>query len=481
MSAVGHLLSRAPRPGSGAPLKVLSASGQLGYGIPEKALKTGMERQPHFMGCDMGSVDPGPYYLGSGKMATADPITRRDIRMVLSAARQSDIPLVIGTAGTAGAGPHLEATRRIIHEIAREEGLSFRMAVIHADMPRDFLKSMAAAGRTRPLGRIAELNAATIDRASHIVGQIGTEAFVRALDSEPDVILAGRACDTAIFAAIPEALGYPLGPTVHMAKIVECTSICCVPGGRDAMLATLEGDSFVLESMHPGRAATPVSVAAHTLYEQADPLRVDEPGGWIDVASARFEAVDERRTRVSGAVWHPRGQMTVKVEGAEWCGERGVLLAGSCDPRVIENTDSIIAAVRAAVADIVQAGPGQTFELYFRVFGKGAISLFPETPLPTPGEIFFLVEAIGSDEELVHAALTVAKQSLLHLGFPGRLSTGGNIAFAFTPPELTAAPAYRFSIYHVAECDDMAALFPVEVETVGSATASRTAERVAAS
>lgn len=478
MSAVARMLATAPRAGSGKPLRVLAASGQLGYGIPDKALKTGMERQPHVMGCDMGSVDPGPYYLGSGKMATADPVTRRDMRMVLKAARQADVPLIIGTAGTAGAAPHLEATRRIIHEIAREEGLSFRMAVIHSDMPRDYLKAMAAAGRTRGLGRIGELDSATIDRAAHIVGQVGTDAFIRALETEPDVIIAGRACDTAIFAAAPEMLGYPLGPTLHMAKIIECTSICCMPGGRDAMLATLEGDSFVLESMHPGRAATPVSVAAHTLYEQSDPLRVDEPAGWIDVSRAKFEAVDERRTRVSGATWHPRGQMTIKVEGAEWCGERGVLLAGSCDPRVIENTDTIIASVRAAVADIVQPGAGQSYDMHFRVFGKGAISLFPTGALPTPAEIFFLVEAIGSDEELVHAALTVAKQSLLHLGFPGRLSTGGNIAFAFTPPELSAAPAYRFSIYHVADCDDPAALFPVEVETVGAST--RPAQRAVA-
>src|SRR5690606_8318361 len=139
-------------------------------------------------------------------------------------------------------------------------------------------------------------------------------------------------CDTAVFAAAPVMLGYDTGLSVHMAKIIECTSICCVPGGRDAILGTLEGDSFVLESMNPERAATPMSVAAHSLYEQADPLLVHEPEGVLDVSQARFEAIDARRTRVSGARWTPATQPTIKIEGAEWVAERAVLCAGSCDP-----------------------------------------------------------------------------------------------------------------------------------------------------
>jgi hypothetical protein len=56
----------------------------------------------------MGSIDIGPYYLGAGRMATALAATRRDPRKVILAARQHDIPLVIGSVGSAGAGPHLD-------------------------------------------------------------------------------------------------------------------------------------------------------------------------------------------------------------------------------------------------------------------------------------------------------------------------------------------------------------------------------------
>ncbi len=465
MSVVGRLLDR--KLGPGRPIRVLAASGQLGNGVPEAAFRAGLARELHVLGCDMGSIDVGPAYLGGGRMATSPAITRRDLRLVVHGARGLGVPLLIGSAGTAGAAAHLGATLDMLREIAREDGLRLRVAVIHADMDRDWLKAMAAAGRVQPIGGIGALKAATVDGAAAIVGQMGTDAFLRALALEPDIVLAGRACDTAVFSAVPLMLGYPAGPATHMAKIIECTSLCCVPGGRDAMLGTLTGDAFELESMNPARAATPVSVAAHSLYEQADPLRVHEPDGVLDVSAARFEPLDNRRVRVSGATWTPAAQPSIKVEGATWCGERAVLLASCCDPRVIEQREAILDGVRGIVADILPEAAA--FDLRFRVYGTGETGLFPggRADMPVPGEVFIMAECVAPAAELAKAVIGVAKQNLLHFGFPGRLSTGGNIAFPFTPPELPAGPAYRYSIYHVAECDDLSAAFPVEMEVIG--------------
>jgi hypothetical protein len=33
----------------------------------------------------------------------------------------------------------------------------------------------------------------------------------------------------------------------------------------------------------------------------------------------------------------------------------------------------------------------------------------------------------------------------------------------FTPPELSAATAYRFNVYHIMRVDALAPLFPVEI------------------
>ena len=100
------------------------------------------------------------------------------------------------------------------------------------------------------------------------------------------------------------------------------------------MLATLDADGFVLDSMNASRNATPTSVAAHALYEQADPYTVTEPDGILDLSQARYEAVDEHRVRVSGAQWTDTGP-SLKLEGAAPAGHRTVYFAGSSDPRVI--------------------------------------------------------------------------------------------------------------------------------------------------
>lgn len=447
------------------PLRVLSASGQLGYGIPEKAYRAGLERRPHLVGADMGSVDPGPYYLGAGRLATSRRSTKRDLRLVITGALAQGTPVIIGTAGTAGGSPHLAETVDILREIAREEKLTFRLATIGAEIPKDIIKTAVRANKTRPIGPIGALDDAEIDGAARIVGQMGTEAFVRAIAQEPDVILAGRACDTAVYAALPARLGLSMAAAMQMAKIIECASLCCEPGGRDAMLGTLDGESFILESMNPARRATPLSVAAHGLYEQADPLTVTEPEGVLHLGDSKFDAVDDRRCRVSGARWVPAKQLSVKIEGATRVGARAIFVAGSVDPVFIEKASEIIPAVEAIVRELVPPNPARPYTMYFRFYGLGVVGGQPVSTLPE--EIGIVVECIGEDEEEARAVVATCKQYLLHHGFPGRISTAGNTAFPFTPPELTAGDAYRFSVYHIMNVDALEPLFPVSIETLG--------------
>jgi len=458
VSAVARLLARRP-----ARLRILSASGQLGYGIPAEAFAEGVRRGPDFIGADMGSVDPGPAFLGSGEIATSPQATRRDLALVLQAARAIDVPLIIGTAGTAGAAPHLETTLALLREIACEHGLRFRMASIRADLPRERVRRALAAGELRALGAHLPVTDADLDACTHLVGQMGCEPFERALALEPDVIVAGRACDTAIFASIPKRLGFNMAHVMHLSKIIECTSVCCEPGGRDAMLADLDHEGFVIESMNPNRRATPLSVAAHSLYEQADPTRFTEPDGTLYVTGARYEAVDARRTRVSSATWEPAAQTTLKVEGAARVGHRAVLLCATVDPGFIRRIEQTLAEVEAITRSMVEGA----YRLYPRLYGLDAARLSPRGEVGTPREVFVLVEVIADEAALALAAAKTFKQYFLHHGFPGRQCTGGNVAFPFTPPELAAGEAWRFAVYHVMPAPDAPALFPVTVEGVG--------------
>jgi hypothetical protein len=464
MSASGRVileLRRSPRP-----IRLLGASGQLGYGIPAASFSAGVERRPDLIGCDMGSIDIGPTYLGKGEMATSPESTRRDLRRVLTAARALDVPLVIGSAGSAGAQPHLDATLAMIREIARTDGLRFKMAVMRADIPRPALLDAIDAGRVSSFDDMPALTKEDVTGAAHVVGQMGMGPFRQALESDVDVIIAGRACDTAIFASLPAVLGFPVGLAMHMAKIIECGSLCCVPGGRDPILAELDHDGFVLESMNPERRATPTSVAAHSLYEQSDPFTMQEPDGTLDLTHADYRAVDDRRTRVSGATWRDTTAPTIKLEGATRIGDRAVLLCGSADPRFIEQCKTLLPKVADLVQSLVCEDQPIDYTLRFRVYGIDGVRMVAPRNEPLPGEVFIMGECIAPTRERAAEVVRTCKQFLLHFGYPGRLSTAGNVAFPFTPPEVSLGPAYRFNIYHLLRVDDASALFPVEIETV---------------
>ena len=121
-------------------IRMLSTSGILGYGFPEASLEAGMALKPHIIGVDGGSVDPGPHYLGSGKPFCSPMAIKRDLRLMLNAAVKHGCKLIIGTCGGAGGEPHLELVVNFAREIAAEDKLHFKMAVIHAELKPEFVK-----------------------------------------------------------------------------------------------------------------------------------------------------------------------------------------------------------------------------------------------------------------------------------------------------------------------------------------------------
>ena len=445
-------------------MKLMSASGQLGYGVLKPAFERGLRHEPHMIGADMGSVDPGPAYLGMGKMATDPGMTRRDLTMLLEGARSLGVPLIIGTAGTAGAAPHLDAVLAIVRDIAAERRLTFKLASIRADIPKDRVLRAQRAGELTPLGAFPAASEADIQESPYIVAQMDEAPMVAALEQGADVVIAGRACDTAIYTTVAMMRGHGRGLATHMAKIIECASLCCDPGGRDSMLATLDTEGFTLDCMNPDRHATPTSVAAHALYEQGDPFTVREPSGELDLSKAVYTALDEHRVRVSGASWRDTAP-SLKLEAAAAAGFRSVFFAGTSDPRVIARIDQIWAEVRAVVADLT--GEDANAFLRARFYGLNGVVNWPTPPDPLPREIGILVECIAPTREQAKSVITVTKQYFLHHGFPGRLSTAGNLAFPFTPPEVEVGPAWRFSLHHVMQVADGAELqnlFPITYE-----------------
>ncbi|MDL2279145.1 DUF1446 domain-containing protein [Desulfovibrio sp. OttesenSCG-928-G11] len=222
-------------------IRVLSPTAILGYGFPLESFQEGMKRAPHVIAVDAGSTDPGPYYLGAGKSFTDKNSVKRDLEIMLQAGLEAGVPVLIGTAGGSGGDPHVDLTLDIILEIAREKKLSFNLAVIRSEQDKAELKQKLALGDIKPLFPAKEVTESDIDSAERIVAQMGEEPFIAALEGGAQVILAGRAYDPSVFAALALKKGFDKGLAIHMGKILECAAIAALPGsGSDCMFGRLQ-------------------------------------------------------------------------------------------------------------------------------------------------------------------------------------------------------------------------------------------------
>jgi hypothetical protein len=248
-----------------------------------------------------------------------------------------------------------------------------------------------------------------------------------------------------------------------MGKILECGAIAATPGsGADCVLGTLTHDSFVLEALHPQRRFTCESAAAHTLYEKSDPYHLPGPGGVLHLDSCRFTDVGDGRVEVRGSRHERTSPYYVKVEGARKTGYRAISLAGVRDPQFIASCEAVLEAVRRQVAEIL-AGPSRG-TLHFHVYGRDGV-MGPAEPVRRTAshELGILIDVVAPTQAEANALVSVTRSTLLHHGYPGRISTAGNLAFPFSPSDFAVGEVYEFSVYHLLEQEAPEA-YPLEIE-----------------
>ena len=444
-------------------LKVLSPTAILGYGFPEQSFKEGMRRHPDVIACDAGSTDPGPYYLGAGYSFTDNNAVKRDLSIMIPAALEEGIPLMIGTAGGCGARPHVEITVNITREIAREQHLHFKMAVIDAEFEKSFIKEELRKGNVTPLGPAPQLSEESVDECIHIVGQMGEEPYIKALEMGAQVILAGRSYDPCEFSALAISKGFSKALAIHMGKILECAAITALPGsGSDCMLGTLRKDSFVVEPLNPDRRCTTLSVAAHSLYEKSNPYELPGPGGAIDLHSTSFTQISDRAVEVRGTKFLPTDDYYVKLEGVRRVGYRTISPAATHDPIMISKIEEVISGVRSRVEDNFHMKDNRNTWLDFKVYGKkGVMHMFPETPESSSDELLIIIEAVAPTQEEANTLCSFARSTMLHYGYEGRISTAGNLAFPFSPSDCRMGEVFEFNVYHLLRVEDPCAPFPI--------------------
>lgn len=450
-------------------VKAIAATGNLSAGFREESLCSAATSGADFIGCDAGSTDSGPYYLGSGSARGAREVTKHNTQLILREALKAGVPVIVGSAGFAGGRPHLQWMLDIVRELARENNWHFKLAAIDSELDKEQIVKAFHAGEITPLDPAPPLDEAVIRGAERFVGMMGVEPIQRALNAGAQVVIAGRASDVAIYAALPLLRGIPRGVAYHAGKILECGAASVAHRMySDCMVVEMDEQGFTAEPPNPEMRCTPQSVAAHTLYENGDPYRLVESGGMLETSLAKYEALSDRAVRVTGARWVPSDVYTVKMEGAALVGFRSVAFAGIRDPLVLRQLDSYLEGLRRVierkVSDSLRLKP-EDYVLNWRVYGRdGTLGACEPEKHNIGHEVGLLIDVVTATQSLAAGILSMVCHTGLHHSIPEHAGLISNFAFPFSPPGMDAGPVYRFCANHVWRLSDPCAPFAMTIE-----------------
>jgi hypothetical protein len=249
--------------------------------------------------------------------------------------------------------------------------------------------------------------------------------------------------------------------------VMACGALAATPGGIDLLHGVIDRDGFVVQPPNLDRACTPMSIAAHAMYEQPNPYQEDLPGGTVDLRGAVYEPLNPRAVRVTGSRWIPREPYTIKIEGVERLGARAVCLAGVRDANMIRCLDDVFSDIERKVEE--RLPDVKEIELDFKVYGRNAVMReWEPTTNGSPHEVGVVIDVVAPDQETASAVCGLARSELLLNDYEGRTSTAGNVAFPFSPHELEVGDAYSFHIWHEMPVHDPGEAFRSERRTFGA-------------
>lgn len=428
--------------------------GALGAGILAEHLEAGLAAGAHVMAMDAGSTDSGPSCLATGVSKYSRGAVMSDLRVLMTAQKRWKVPILIGSCGTSGNDLGVDWTRDIVLDLAKELGVSPKIALLYSEQDPALIKQRNAEGLVRPLPPLGPLDGAAVDRCEHIVALMGPEPYIAALEAGADIVLGGRTTDTAVIAAAPLMRGAGAGPAWHAGKIAECGGLCTADPTDGGVLIRVGTDEFEVSPLSADNRCTPYSVSAHMLYENSDPHLLHEPGGLLDVTNARYEALDARTVRVTGSRFEP-APYTMKLEGAANGPFQTLMLVGIADPKVLESIDVFLARMQGALEERTKKVLGledSEFDISLRPYGYNAVSGLPR-PGRVPMEVGLMFVATAATQDLANQIAKTANPYFFHMPITmGReLPSYG---FAFSPAEIERGRTYEFVLNHVVETVD---------------------------
>ena len=451
--------------------RVLVPSGVLGLGFDREALRHAAAGKPDIICIDGGSTDSGPFYLGTGTSKYSSASVRSEWKELLDARESAGCPLMLGSAGTCGTDGMVDWMLEATRDIAEATDRRLKVAVLKSSQSARSVQEALQAGRLAPLAGAPEsgIDAEDIARCTHIVALAGAEQIAAALRTGADVVIAGRATDTAAISALPLMNGEHAGAAWHGAKIGECGALCSTRPMSGVIGLEFDGSGCTVEPHANGARCTPGSVAAHMLYENADPFILHEPGGWLDARGAAYDALDDRRVRISGSRWVASETYTVKLEGARLAGYQTTSLAILRDARYVANARRWLDRLEAFLASEIPARTGMEahdYAIEFRLIGVDAALGPLEARASDPVEVGVLAIVTAASQAAATEIARLANPFLLH--FP--LTDDEDLptfAFPYSPAETERGPLYEFALNHVMRLDDPMEAFRLEVTEVG--------------
>jgi hypothetical protein len=392
--------------------RVISTCGTLGYGYPEESLQQALKGRVDAIICDGGSMDAGPYYLGTGTEYFEHEAIKADYRHMVAAGKKLGCPVILGSSGMAGGDRNLDGMIKVAKELFAELDVrDAKVAVIGSELDPDIVVKELRRGALHPTGVGPELSEDAL-RESVIVGQMGIHPLITALESGAQFILAGRSCDVALFAADIIRRGIDAGLAYHVGHVLECGALACDPGSpSDCLVAEIYDDgTAIFTSPNPARRCTAYSIAAHSLYEESHPQLQFYPEGILVMEKTQFFSHDARTAGLRNSRFVRAGKLwpwSIKLEGSRRLGARKVSLI-YIDP-----------ADLAKIPDDVV------------VYGRNGVQTAPVDS--TQRELGIIVETAARKQEDAVLLAGLLTHYLVHHGYPGRKATAGNIAYPLSP------------------------------------------------
>ncbi|MCC6532321.1 MAG: acyclic terpene utilization AtuA family protein [Burkholderiales bacterium] len=416
-------------------------------------VRHGVKLGAHAIACDAGSTDSGPFYLACGVSKHARESVKRDLQVMMCAASEAQLPILIGSCATAGTDAGVDWTCDIVIEVARELAIAPKIALLYSEQSAELLKQRNDQGRIRPLPPSGTLSNGVIDSCEHIVALMGPEPYIRALEQGADIVLGGRTTDTAVLAAVPLMRGASAAASWHAAKVAECGGLCSVNPRTAGVIFTVDQEGFDIEPLNRDNRCSPESVSAHMLYEASDPIIMTEPGGVLDVGTARYVQINERATRVTGSRWTPQ-PYTMKLEGAGKGLYQTIMLIGIEDPEVLAHLDEfeqgMIKALHARIRQTFGESAGD-YDLSLRIYGWNGVSGRPMLAGATPPhEVGVMLVVTAPTQSLANRIAKACNATFFHTPLRPGIEMP-SYAFPFTPAEIERGPLYEFRLNHVVE------------------------------